>query len=108
MNCEYVRENYNVPAEIGRIINYKGRKGVISEDRGNYIGVTFYDEKPGTVSNFHPTTEGMTYEGMGKVRAMTRSQKRYQDYLHSEVSESFHEWIKYRMYEAYENPQAAY
>lgn len=103
MGCEYVREYYGVPACIGRQIEYNGRKGIISEDRGNYIGVTFDDQKPGTVSNFHPTTEGLTYHGMGKFRQMTRGQRRYQDYLRSECTESFGEWIMGRMYMAYES-----
>lgn len=93
MNCGYVRETYGVPACIGRIVTYKGRKGVISEDRGNYIGVTFDDQKPGHVSNFHPKTEELVYGGMGKVRKMTRSQQRYQDYLRGEYCESFAEWL---------------
>jgi hypothetical protein len=37
-----------------------------------------------------------------KMAKMTRSQKRYQAYLDSEVGENFSEFIKYRMYERYE------
>ncbi len=93
MNCEYVRETYGVPACIGRIVTYKGRKGVISEDRGNYIGVTLDDQKPGHVSNFHPNTEELVYGEMGKVRKMTRSQKRYQDWQYADCGLTFAEWI---------------
>jgi hypothetical protein len=81
MNCEYVRNTYGVPACIGRKVAYKGRAGIISEDRGNYIGVTFDDEKPGKISNFHPQTEGIEYLGMGNIRKMTKSQERYRRYL---------------------------
>lgn len=91
-NYEYVRDHYGVDACIGRKIDFKGRKGIISEDRGHYIGVTFDDEKPGTVSNLHPTWK-VEYLGMGKVRKMTRSQQNYQDYLRSECVESFSEWM---------------
>ena len=40
MNCDYVRNAYGVPACIGRKVVHKGRAGIISADRGNYIGVT--------------------------------------------------------------------
>jgi hypothetical protein len=91
-NCEYVNQHYNVNACIGRRIDFKGRGGIIAEDRGNYIGVTFDDQKPGTVDNLHPTWK-VKYLEMGTVRKMTRSQKRYADYLRSEVSETFSEWM---------------
>ena len=98
MNCEYVREYYGVPACIGRIVTYKGRQGIISEDRGAYIGVTFDDQKPGTVSNFHPETEDLEYLVMGKVRKMTRSQQNYQNYLRADCCESFAEWMGFDKY----------
>ncbi len=41
MNYEYVRRYYGVPVCIGRKIIFKGRHGIITEDRGNYIGVNF-------------------------------------------------------------------
>jgi len=94
MNCEYVRKMYGVPAEIGRRVAYRGRTGVISKDRGNYVGVTFDDERPGTISNFHPTTEGLVYlDEIGTVRPLTRSQRRYRDYVDSEYPGSFPEWL---------------
>ncbi len=93
MNCDYVRETYGVPACIGRIVTYKGRKGIISADRGNYIGVTFDDQKPGCVSNFHPNTEGLEYGGIGKVRKMTRGQQRYRDWQYADSGITFAEWL---------------
>jgi len=75
MSCEYVRNYYGVPAETGRLVCHAGRPGIIAEDRGNYIGVNFDDEKPGQVHNVHPTDENLEYLGMGKVRKMTRSQR---------------------------------
>jgi len=89
----YTQEHYGVPSDIGRIIAYNGRQGVISEDRGHYVGVTFDDEKPGTVGNFHPTTEGLEYLGMGKVRPMTRSQQRYKDFIRADTDQTFSEWM---------------
>jgi DNA-binding PadR family transcriptional regulator len=34
---------------------------------------------------------------------LTKSQRRYREYLRSEVNESFGEWIKWGMWRAYEN-----
>jgi len=94
MDCEYVRENYNVPAEVGRRVIVSGRHGVIAEDRGNYIGVNFDDEPPQNIHNCHPTSE-VEYGKMGVVRKVkiTRSQKRYQDYLDCDWCGSFAEFI---------------
>lgn len=80
MSCEYAREYYGVPACIGRRVTVSGKPGVIAEDRGHYIGVLFDAYKPNMICNAHPTSE-VEYGGMGKVRKMTRSQRRYQDFL---------------------------
>ena len=80
-NCEYVRDYYKIPAEIGRKITFKNKPGIITEDRGNYIGVTFDEDKPGIIYNVHPTDENLKYLDMGKVRKMTKAQKNYQEYL---------------------------
>lgn len=77
---EYVIEYYNVPACRGRRIIHRGNPGIIAEDRGNYIGVNFDEDKPGVIHNVHPTDE-VEYLGMGKIRKKTRSQARYQRYL---------------------------
>lgn len=79
-NCEYVREHYGVPAEIGRRVTIDGRPGVITADRGHYIGVTFDDQKPNMIMNAHPTWK-IEYGELGRVRPMTASQRRYQEYL---------------------------
>ena len=99
MSCEYVRKYYGVPACIGRRIKFIGKLGTISEDRGHYIGVNFDDSKPGVISNVHPT-DGVEYLEMGKVRKMTRSQQRYQDYLRvSECYESFAHYLGIKKYD---------
>lgn len=79
-NCEYVRKYYGVPACIGRRVVCYGQSGIITEDRGNYIGVTLDIDKPGRVGNYHPT-DGIEYGEMGEVRKMTRSQARYKRFL---------------------------
>lgn len=80
MNCEYIRNYYSVPAEIGRRVEVDGKPGIIAEDRGHYIGVNFDKDKPGAISNCHPTWR-VEYADMGKVRKLTRSQVRYRRYL---------------------------
>ena len=92
MSCEYVRESYGVPAEIGRGVIVSGEPAIIVADRGNYIGVTFDKDKPGTIYNCHPTSE-IEYGDMRPIRKMTRSQKRYQKYLDSEYPGSFAEYL---------------
>ncbi len=92
MNCEYVKQNYGVPAEIGRRVTVYGKPGIIAEDRGHYIGVNFDADKPGVIKNAHPTSE-VQYHDMGEIRKQTRSQKRYGDYLRSESSDSFARYI---------------
>ncbi len=93
---EYVKENYSVPACIGREVIVDGEYGIITEDRGNYIGVNFDHDKPGVVTNCHPTWR-VEYRGIGKVRKMTASQKRYKRYL--EVSECFDDFKHFLDYE---------
>ena len=60
----YIRTHYGVPAELGRIVEMNGRRGVIVKDCGAHIGVNFEDDKPHVVSPCHPTWE-MQYLGMG-------------------------------------------
>lgn len=97
MACEYVRNVYNVPAEIGVRVVVNGKPGIIAADRGNYIGVNFDSDKPGVIKNAHPTWE-VQYGGAGRIRKMTRSQQRYADYM--EVSECFDSFLHYLYYRA--------
>lgn len=92
---EYIKQQYKVPAEIGREIMFEGkRKGVIVEDKGNYIGVNFYDSKPGVVAILHPTWE-VEYLGMSKEkRKSTKGQQRYQEYIQADwFSGTFADWL---------------
>lgn len=91
MTCEYVREHYGVPAEIGRRVVVYGKPGIIAADRGNYIGVNFDEDAPGVIRNAHPTSE-VVYGDLGAVRPMTPLQQQYQDYLRSETDLTFAEW----------------
>lgn len=99
---EYIKEYYKVPAEIGREILYKGDKngewkGIIVEDRGNYIGVNFYDSKPENIVSLHPTWK-IEYLGIGKVRkvskARMKAKQRYEEYRSADYfSGSFADWL---------------
>lgn len=92
INCEYVQQYYKVPACIGRRVIVNGRAGVIAEDCGNHIGVTFDDDKPGQISNCHPTWR-VEYLGIGKVRPMTRSQRRYRRFI--EYGDCFDDFLDF-------------
>lgn len=96
MNCEYVRTYYGVPAEIGRLVTVYGKSGIIASDRGNYIGVNFDSDKPGVIKNAHPK-DGVEYLGLGSIRKMTKSQRRYQRFL--EVGECFDDFLSFLRYE---------
>lgn len=96
MNCEYVRQHYQVPAEIGRRVIMNGKPGIIAEDHGAHIGVLFDADKPNNIKPCHPTWK-VEYGEMGKVRKMTRSQKRYREYLDvAECYDSFAAWLGIR------------
>ena len=97
MNCEYVRNYYDVPACIGRRVELDGKLGIIAEDRGAYIGVLFDEDKPNHITPCHPVWK-MRYLGMGRVRSMTRSQKRYKRYL--EYGEGFESFLDYCKWDA--------
>lgn len=91
-DLDYVRRYYGVPADIGRRVTVGGRAGIITADRGAYIGVTFDDEKPTIVRPCHPTSQ-VTYGDIGTPRPLTRSQRRYLDYL--EVADVYEDFAHY-------------
>ena len=89
---EYIKRHYSVPADIGRRVIVDGRPGIIAEDRGNYIGVNFDSDKPGVISNCHPTWK-VEYLDIGKIRKLSRSQERYKRYL--EYGDCFSNFIDF-------------
>ena len=97
VELEYVKKYYSVPACIGRLVKVDGKPGIIAEDRGNYIGVNFDEDKPGVVCNCHPTWK-VDYLGMGKIRRLTRSQERYKRYLKCNLD--FDSFIDFCYYDA--------
>ena len=91
---EYIKSYYGVNVELNMGVVFDGDKGVVTNDNGNYIGVTFDKDKAGTVSNIHPTDDLLIFTGeLRKPRKMTRSQKNYQEYLRYDCCETFAEWM---------------
>jgi len=64
-DCAYVRQRYNVPAEIGRRVIAQGEPGIILSDRGHYIGVVLDSDPKKRIRNYHPTWE-MEYGEMAE------------------------------------------
>lgn len=95
---EYVKEYYKVPAEFGRDVIVGKRKGTITKDMGNYIGVTFHDDEKRNSYPCHPTSEVKyleTFTHLSKLKPKnSRSKERYLNYLESDSSLSFGEWLK--------------
>jgi hypothetical protein len=95
VNCEYVSKYYGVPACIGRRVEVDGEPGIIAEDMGYYIGVLLDSDKPNNINPYHPTHK-VKYLGMGNVRKMTKSQKRYRRFLRvGDCFETFGDFLRY-------------
>ena len=97
MPFEYIKNYYGVEVDIGQRVIYKGDYGTVNKDGGHYISVNFDKYKPCVSCNIHPKDENLeiTNEFM-ELRKITRSQKRYQDYLnshHYDVVESFSAYL---------------
>jgi len=77
---QYIRQHYGVVPFIGQGVVVDGKPGVIVEDRGHYIGVNFDSDKPGVVSNCHPTWR-VEYGQQRKIRKLSQSAQRYLQWL---------------------------
>ena len=93
---EFAKKYYSVPSDIGRRVLYGGKPGIIYNDGGNYVSVNFDEDKPGRCVNVHPRDPKLKYLGMGEIRKMTRSQKRYQDWRNSDLDCTFSERLGVR------------
>lgn len=95
MAFEHIIKHYGVPACIGRRVVVDNQPGIIASDEGHYIGVLFDSDKPNRISRCHPTWRVVYEDKIDKVRKMTRSQKRYADYLLASdwYDGTFAEWI---------------
>jgi hypothetical protein len=97
MNCEYVKNYYKVPAEIGRRVMVDGRRGIIAADRGHYLGVNFDSAKPGVIANVHPTSN-VEYLEMGEIRKPSRGAARAARY--HEYGDGFRSFIDFCRWDA--------
>lgn len=61
----YIRRMYGVHPKIGQRVTIDGKPGTIVEDRGNYLGVNFDQDKPDRIRNCHPTWR-VKFLGRGK------------------------------------------
>ena len=96
MDFEYIKNRYKVPAEMNRVVIMNGKKGVITKDMGNYVGVNFYDEKTANPLPCHPTWEMQyldEFDYKPPVKKLTASQKRYREYLRDDSGFTLKEWL---------------
>lgn len=96
-NFEYIKEYYKVPAELGRDVIVNGKIGTITQDKNNYIGVTFHNDDKKQSLPCHPTWEVQyldTFTDLFKLMPKNiRSKQRYLDYLSSDSTLTFAEWL---------------
>lgn len=93
---KYIKERYQVPADMHRVVHIAGKKGVITEDMGNYIGVNFYDSVTYHAYPCHPTWEVEytdVFDHNPPIKKITRSQRRYREFISSDSGLSFKEWL---------------
>lgn len=99
MDFNYIKNFYKIDVQMHQEVIVDGKKGVITKDMGSYIGVNFYDSLTVNPLPCHPTWE-VTYLNSFNhnppVKKQTASQKRYQEYLNSDSSLLFIDWVKSR------------
>ncbi len=87
MEFKYIKDRYKVPAEMHREVIVDGKKGVITQDMGGYIGVNFYDNITTEPLPCHPTWEVQyleTFNHKPPIKKLTPSAKRYRDWLRND------------------------
>jgi hypothetical protein len=96
IHFEWINQNYVLSVDFGQDVTVSGRKGTVTTDKGNYIGVTFHDDRKKQSLPCHTTSEFVyldTFTNPSKFKP-SKSKQRYLDYLHSDSSLSFGEWLK--------------
>ncbi len=95
MNFQYIKDYYKVPAEMYREVEVGGKRGVIAEDMGHYIGVVFYENKSRRAQPCHPTSEVRYLDTFNyNPPQPTASQRRYVEYLKDDTDMPFGQWLK--------------
>lgn len=93
---DWIKNYYKVPADMYREVVVDGKKGVITKDMGNYIGVNFYDNITSDPFPCHPTWKVEYLESFNEnppIKKQTPSQRRYKAFLEADSSLSFREWL---------------
>jgi hypothetical protein len=96
MEFEYIKSRYQVAADMHREVIVDGKKGVITKDMGNYIGVHFYDTPTADPLPCHPTWKVEyldTFNEKPPIKKQTASQRRYLAYLDADSGLSFRQWL---------------
>lgn len=102
---QYIKDNYKVPAELHREVIVDGKKGVITESKGQYIGVIFYQDKNLRCVPCHPTWKVEyleTFNNKPPKLKNAKSKQRYMNFLSMDSDISFSEFLLggyYKMYE---------
>jgi len=98
MEFEYIKNRYNVPADMFREVIVADKRGVIIKDMGNYIGVCFYDNKNKSAQPCHPTWEVEyleTFNNNPPKNKNNRSKQRYAEYKEADWFDGkFGDWLK--------------
>lgn len=92
MSCEYVRQHYGVPACIGRRVVAYGKPGIITADRGHYIGIALDDDPKHRINNYHPTHE-IVYGDMAEKLPKPPKRSNYDKFQDDDTGLDFHEWL---------------
>ncbi len=91
---EYIKNFYGRELFLNQIVYYKGERGIVL-GATHYVEVNLDSDKPRHTVNIHPQDQNLEYTNKAGVpRKLTRSQKRYQEYIDSECCESFSEWLR--------------
>lgn len=56
MSFKYIQDYYGVPAKRGQKVKYRGKEGVITSAKGQYINIRFDGDAVAT-GPFHPISE---------------------------------------------------
>lgn len=93
---KYIKKYYGVNADMYREVVVDGKKGVIAEDMGTYIGVYFYDKLTEDPMPCHPTWKVEYLDSFNHKPPfikLSRSQKRYRDFKSADMGISFKEYL---------------
>jgi hypothetical protein len=59
LSLEYIREQYKVPARVGKHVEYKGKRGVVTGGVNAYVEIKLEEEKHSRP--YHPRDEDLNW-----------------------------------------------